>query len=105
MNSKDYPNPGVAAVLSFLFTGLGQIYNGEIKKGLTLVTISSASILVLIVGAVICANVSLGRMGVWPSDFIVSMIVIILSLVAIATTGSYSIYNAYNTAKKISKEV
>lgn len=27
-------NPGVAAVLSFFFVGLGQIYNGEIGKGL-----------------------------------------------------------------------
>ena len=27
-------NPGVAAVLSFFITGLGQIYNGQIVKGL-----------------------------------------------------------------------
>ncbi|MFQ5993130.1 MAG: hypothetical protein ACE5NA_11900 [Nitrospiraceae bacterium] len=27
-------NPGVAAVLSFFITGLGQIYNGQILKGL-----------------------------------------------------------------------
>ena len=27
-------NPGVAAVLSFFFSGLGQIYNGQILKGL-----------------------------------------------------------------------
>lgn len=27
-------NPGVAAVLSFFWTGLGQIYNGRIGKGL-----------------------------------------------------------------------
>ena len=27
-------NPGVAAVLSFLWTGLGQIYNGQLVKGL-----------------------------------------------------------------------
>jgi len=30
-------NPGVAAVLSFFFPGLGQIYNGELSKGLTVV--------------------------------------------------------------------
>jgi len=27
-------NPGVAAVLSFFFSGLGQIYNGQILKGI-----------------------------------------------------------------------
>jgi len=27
-------NPGLAAVLSFFFSGLGQIYNGQILKGL-----------------------------------------------------------------------
>ena len=31
-----YKNPGVAAVLSFLYVGLGQIYNGEIAKGMTM---------------------------------------------------------------------
>ena len=27
-------NPGIAAVLSFFITGLGQIYNGQILKGI-----------------------------------------------------------------------
>ena len=27
-------NPGLAAVLSFLYCGLGQIYNGQIGKGI-----------------------------------------------------------------------
>ncbi|MDG6250361.1 DUF5683 domain-containing protein [Methanocalculus sp.] len=31
MSSK---NPGVAALCSFIFPGLGQIYNGDIKKGI-----------------------------------------------------------------------
>ncbi len=29
-------NPGLAAVLSFFYTGLGQIYNGQIGKGILL---------------------------------------------------------------------
>ena len=33
------PNPGVAAVCSFFFTGLGQIYNGELFKGIILMVI------------------------------------------------------------------
>lgn len=30
----DQKHPGIAAVLSFFITGLGQIYNGEIGKGI-----------------------------------------------------------------------
>jgi TM2 domain-containing membrane protein YozV len=32
-------SPGLAAVLSFFITGLGQIYNGQILKGLILILI------------------------------------------------------------------
>ncbi len=32
-------NPGTAAVLSALCTGLGQIYNGEVGKGVLLMTL------------------------------------------------------------------
>lgn len=31
---REPKNPGVAAVLSFFITGLGQIYNGQLAKGL-----------------------------------------------------------------------
>ncbi len=30
-------HPGIAAVLSFVVPGLGQIYNGELKKGFSFV--------------------------------------------------------------------
>lgn len=44
-------NPGIAAVLSFFITGLGQIYNGEIAKGiffLILYSLSALACLILI---------------------------------------------------------
>lgn len=34
-------NPGIAAVLSFFWTGVGQIYNGEIVKGIILILVLS----------------------------------------------------------------
>lgn len=37
-------SPGLAAVLSFLICGLGQIYNGEILKGLILVAAYAVSL-------------------------------------------------------------
>ncbi|WP_075617238.1 hypothetical protein [Paenisporosarcina indica] len=44
-------NPGIAAVLSFFWTGVGQIYNGQIIKGLLLIglqILNSALMFVLI---------------------------------------------------------
>lgn len=47
-------NPGVAAVLSFLFSGLGQIYNGQIGKGLVFIgaQVVNAFLTVILIGFV-----------------------------------------------------
>ncbi len=37
-------NPGLAAVLSFFFTGLGQIYNGQIGKGVLFIIVQLINI-------------------------------------------------------------
>lgn len=42
-------NPGVAAVLSFFYCGLGQIYNGQILKGILMFVAYSISILLMYV--------------------------------------------------------
>jgi TM2 domain-containing membrane protein YozV len=42
-------NPGTAAVLSFVVTGLGQIYNGQIAKGLFLVFLQLINIALMFV--------------------------------------------------------
>ena len=34
-----YKNPGLAAVLSFFYMGLGQIYNGQISKGIIFIVV------------------------------------------------------------------
>lgn len=39
MHSRGTKNPGVAAVLSVLLPGLGQIYNGDIGRGLIIILI------------------------------------------------------------------
>jgi membrane-bound metal-dependent hydrolase YbcI (DUF457 family) len=41
-------SPGVAAVLSFLITGLGQIYNGQIGKGIFLLILAGIAAAVLL---------------------------------------------------------
>jgi TM2 domain-containing membrane protein YozV len=40
---KFYKNPGVATVLSFFFMGLGQIYNGQIGKGILFIVLYAIS--------------------------------------------------------------
>lgn len=42
-------NPGIAAVLSFLFTGLGQIYNGQIGKGIAFIVVGFVCLVLVIV--------------------------------------------------------
>lgn len=67
-------NPVLAAILSFLIVGLGQIYNGQIGKGI-----------MLIIGYVISFALCFVYVGF-----------ILLPILWI-----YGIYDAYNTAKKI----
>ncbi len=46
---KFYKNPAIAAVLSFLYAGLGQIYNGEIAKGIMFIIFYSISIFLMFI--------------------------------------------------------
>lgn len=67
-------NPTLAAVLSFLINGLGQIYNGEIAKGIIIfvVQLINVGLMYVVVGFV-----------TWPIVWI------------------WSIYDAYQVAKRI----
>ena len=67
-------NPGLAAILSFLICGLGQIYLGLVKKGL-----------ILLIAAIISGFLTIILIG-WVTFFIVWI---------------YSIYDAYKSAQKI----
>lgn len=93
------PHPGTAAVLSFVFNGLGQIYNGQIKKGLFTIFLSSLSLLILIIGAMlivfwILGSFTLTVQAVW------GFLLFCLGLILICILGIWSIIDAYNVAKK-----
>ncbi len=49
MSIQPQKNPGVAAVLSFFFMGLGQIYNGQIGKGLIFMILYAISVALMLV--------------------------------------------------------
>ncbi|MGZ4852498.1 MAG: zinc-ribbon domain-containing protein [Halobacteriota archaeon] len=67
-------NPGIAAVLSFLVIGLGQIYNGQILKGLLMLGV-----------AILC--------GITIVGLIVSFIIWL-----------YGVFDAYGTAKRMNQD-
>lgn len=46
---KFYKNPSISVVLSFLITGLGQIYNGQIGKGVIFIVLWAISVLLMFV--------------------------------------------------------
>ncbi len=90
---------GTAAVLSFVFTGVGQLYNGEIKKGLWLVTVATAGIILALLGALaIWMSMKYNFFSVQSS--LVFITVLLLGGVLICWSGIYSIYDAYNSAGK-----
>jgi TM2 domain-containing membrane protein YozV len=65
---------GIAAIASFVFVGLGQIYNGQIGKG----------IMFLIIGVIL-----------------VFTMILLIGFLLYPIFWVYNIYDAYNTAKRI----
>ena len=74
VNMRCVKNPGIAAILSCIFPGLGQLYNQEIIKGLK------------IIGAMIISMV---------------LIVILIGFITMPIIWLYSIWDAYTTADEI----
>ena len=48
-HDNDAKNPGLAAVFSFFWTGLGQIYNGQIGKGILFIVAFAVSVVLMFV--------------------------------------------------------
>lgn len=96
---KQKINPGLAAILSFFFSGLGQIYNGQITKGLLLVVLAIFGTITSIFGALLIFLPL--KEGNLPIPQIILGVVFFLSATAIITLVSiYSIKQAYNYARK-----
>ena len=99
MNDNKITHPGTAAVLSFVFNGLGQLYNGQIKKGLVIIFLSSVSMLVFIIGAILIGLWLMGKF-ITSSQAIFGGVLFFISLVFICVLGIYSIADAYRVASK-----
>jgi TM2 domain-containing membrane protein YozV len=69
-------NPGLAAVASFFWGGLGQIYNGQIAKGIALMLVQAINVVLMFV---------------------------LIGFLTYFVTWVYAVYDAYNTAEKINR--
>lgn len=99
MEQAKISNPGIAAVLSFIFNGLGQLYNGQIAKGLAIIFISSLSLLVLIIASALIGLWLLGKIAS-VNLLILGLVLFCMGLVSICIVGIYSIFDAYRAAAK-----
>ena len=90
-------HPGTAAVLSFIFNGLGQIYNGEIIKGLFIVFFSSLSLLLVVMGAIPIAFWLSGNL-LFANILTISIVLFFAGLVCSCVISIYSIFDAYKVA-------
>ena len=103
MSRKASPSPGVAAVLSFLFNGLGQIYNGQIAKGLLIMALSSLLMIGMVVGSVFCGYYFLtGFKQEWALRW--ALWGLLPSLLGTTLVGVYNIFDAYQTALRMKED-
>jgi TM2 domain-containing membrane protein YozV len=97
--SENKYRPGTAAVLSFVFSGWGQLYNGQIVKGLIIIFLTVLSLLFVMSGAVL-VYVWLMRQAL--SQLLWTGIALFtIGLVLICILGIYSIVDAYKKAKML----
>lgn len=75
---KPLKNPGIAAIASFFWVGLGQIYNGELAKGFLFMVLQVLNCLLLFV---------------------------VVGFLTVPAFWIYGIYDAYKTAEKLNKEI
>ncbi len=73
-----YKNPGLAAVLSFFYMGLGQIYNGQLSKGIFFIIAYTVSWILMI---------------------------IVIGFITTPVMWVYGMYDAYKSAEKINADI
>ena len=98
--SEEVKNPGLAAVLSFLFNGLGQLYNGQIIKGLAIIFISTLNMLIFMAGSILIGFWVLNKV-VFAGQLAWGLVLFCIGLFFICALGIYSILDAYRVAGKI----
>lgn len=98
--SANRKEPALAMLLSlvgglacFMFIGLGQIYNGQVKKGILLIALN---IVISVAVFILYMGIGIVTLGV---GFICCLPILIVPL----CTWFYAVYDAYMTADKINR--
>ncbi|MFH1545239.1 MAG: hypothetical protein ABIE23_04100 [archaeon] len=96
-------NPIIAVVLSFIFAGLGQIYNGEIKKGIGFIVIQ---LIILIVGVVLFLSKVIAVFNNFTLSGFAELIMLFFSLLIIVPiilfiVALVNLWDAFVSAKAI----
>jgi hypothetical protein len=86
-----YKSPGTSAILSFLVPGVGQMYNGQVGKGVGLLLLSSGALVVGVAASAQSCN--------YYSGCSRNTAPLAIGLGVSALTWIYSIFDAYGTAK------
>ena len=95
---KNIPRePIIAGILSFLFLGLGQAYNGQRRKGYLLILVSIG----LVVLYFILLKVFNEPMPKRSEEMPIGSPAYLITLICGFLIWAYSVYDAYQTAKKI----
>ena len=91
-------SPSVPLLFSFVFPGLGQLYNGQILKGLFIIFLSCLSILIVTVAS---CMILLRIIGFFISAafFNYSLGILIFGLVLMCAVAVYSFVDSYRVAK------
>ena len=99
MSAEKTNHPGVAAVLSFVFNGLGQFYNGQLAKGFLIVGLSTLGIFIFIIGSILIGFALLGK-SLFSAQLAWGISLFVSGLVFICVLGIYSILDAYRVASR-----
>jgi len=93
---RSLKDPGLASIYSFLWTGLGQVYNGQTNKGLIQITLSTAGVILVVLGAIL---VYFGSLEARVS--VAGIILLAVGILGIALLGIHSIRDAKESAQRI----
>ena len=67
MSGRGEKNSGLAAILSFFFTVLGQMYNGQIAKGILLIIVQITNLFLMLVAVGFITYPIVRIYGIWDA--------------------------------------
>ena len=93
-------SPVIAAILSFICAGLGQFYNGELRKGWLFIFVIFISLVIFALGGIfLIYGISEDK----KTQIIWALFLVLLGLFSLIVSGLLSILDAYLKGKNEDK--